>query len=861
MPPHDGDARDGAAFFAQPGGTHPPRFRSGKHIRVKSRQSREKIIDKPAIKPVTKFAYTVPSREEILGTLRTADKPMTGDDVADALSIKPEERDGFFKRLAAMERDAQLRVDTRGVVQLANASSFVAGRVQAHRDGFGFLIPDDAPDDLFLSHQEMQKVMHGDRVLARITGHDRRGRPEGHVVEITERANTRVIGRLIQENGAYIVAPEDKRIGHDVLVPAGSLAGARAGQVVSVQITEYPSRHSQAVGKVVEVLGEIDDPGMEIEIAVRKYGVPHIFSDAAQAQSSKLPDEVRAADLKQRVDLRDVPLVTIDGEDARDFDDAVYCEPVKIGRTTGFRLLVAIADVSHYVKPGEALDVDALERSTSVYFPRRVIPMLPEKLSNGLCSLNPAVDRCVLTCDMLITARGEIKAYQFYPAVIHSAARLTYSEVAAALTNTKGPEAARRMKIMPQLQDLHSVYRVLLEARQRRGAIDFDTTETYIVCNPQSKIEQIVPRTRNDAHKLIEECMLSANVCAADFLKRNKHAGLYRVHAGPTAEKLENLRTFLRGLGLTLTGGDTPHASDFAALMQQIKQRPDAPMLQTMLLRSMQQAVYSPENVGHFGLAYEAYAHFTSPIRRYPDLLTHRAIKAILEGRKYQPDAGSVVLNTAVSSKVRKSQKAAEAKAAQAGKPVKAKSSAGVAIWEELGLHCSSNERRADEASRDVEAWLKCYFMRDKLGEEFGGSVSGVASFGIFVTLDSLFVEGLVHVSELGSDYFEYDDVRNELRGERTGIRYGLTDRVRVQVGRVDLDARKMDFRLVTDTPDRGTAGGVPGKTGGKPSKKAASAPTPEVKAARAARGARTGGAARAAEAPSGRSRSRKKRG
>ena len=864
-----------------------PVFDQVRHNRVKSRQSREKIIDKPAIK----FTYTVPSREEILGTLRTATVPLSGDDVATALSIKQDERDGFFKRLNAMERDAQLRIDTRGIVHLANASSFIAGRVQGHRDGFGFLIPDDATDDLFLSHQEMQKVMHGDRVLARIVGQDRRGRPEGHVVEITERATTRVIGRLIHENGAYIVAPEDKRIGHDVMIPANALQGAKAGQVVSIHITEYPSRHSQAIGKVVEVLGEIDDPGMEIEIAVRKYGVPHIFSDAAQAQAAKLPDEVRAADLKQRVDLRDVPLVTIDGEDARDFDDAVYCEPIKIGRTNGFRLLVAIADVSHYVKPGEALDVDALQRSTSVYFPRRVIPMLPEKLSNGLCSLNPAVDRCVLTCDMVITAKGEVKAYQFYPAVIHSAARLTYNEVAAALANTKGPEAAKRAAILPQLQDLHAAYRVLLDARKRRGAIDFETTETYIVCNPQGKIEQIVPRTRNDAHKLIEECMLSANVCAADFLKRNKHPGLYRVHAGPNPEKLENLRTFLRGVGLSLAGGDTPHASDFAAVVQQIKGRPDAQLLQTMLLRSMQQAVYSPENLGHFGLAYEAYAHFTSPIRRYPDLLTHRAIKAILEGKKYVPDAGGVALNTAVSSKVRKSQKAAEAaKAAEAKKSVRTKAKPGVAIWEELGLHCSSNERRADEASRDVEAWLKCYFMRDKLGEEFGGSISGVASFGVFVTLDSLFVEGMVHVSELGSDFFQYDEVKNELRGERTGMRYGLTDRVRIQVGRVDLDARKMDFRLISDAVDRAASPGA-GKPGagksGKPSKKAASAPSPEVKAVRQAReGARSGrggaapaGAAPAApatmpaasagaggksgqgDAPSRRSRSRKKRG
>lgn len=754
-------------------------------------QNRETIINTPA----SKFAYSVPSREEILGVLRVTDAPLRPDEIADALSIKAEERDGFMKRFAAMERDGQISLDSKGRAELVHASNFIAGRVQGHRDGYGFLLRDDGEQDLFLSHTEMQRAMHGDRVLARAAGTDRRGRPEGHIVEVVERANSRVIGRLINENGQLVVAPEDQRLRLDIQVAPKAAAGAKPGQVVMVEISEFPTRSTQASGKVVEILGDIDDPGMEIEIAVRKYGVPHEFSDAALNQARKLPENVRSADLAQRIDLRDVPLVTIDGEDARDFDDAVYCEPVKVGRSKGFRLLVAIADVSHYVRPGEALDVDALERSTSVYFPRRVIPMLPEKLSNGLCSLNPDVDRCVLVCDMVITADGATKAYQFYPAVIHSAARLTYTEVAAILGNTKGPEAARREALVPHLLDLHEAYRALLSARRARGAIDFDTTETYIVCNPQGKIEQIVPRTRNDAHKLIEECMLAANVCAADFLKRHKHPGLFRVHAGPTAEKLDNLRTFLRTVGLTLGGGEAPHASDYAALMSQVRERPDAPMLQTMMLRSMQQAVYSPNNVGHFGLAYESYAHFTSPIRRYPDLLTHRAIRAVLEGRKYVPDPGSVTLNTAVASKARRG----AAPPAEKDKPVKRGRNDKTAIWEQLGLHCSSNERRADEASRDVEAWLKCYFMRDKLGEVYGGSVSGVTSFGIFVTLDALFVEGLVHISELGSDYFQYDEAKNELRGERTGQRYRLTDRVRVQVGRVDLDARKIDFRLMVD--------------------------------------------------------------
>lgn len=712
--------------------------------------------------------------------------------IAAALDVKPEELDGLTRRLNAMERDGQIKPDRTGRYQLAHQTNFIEGRVSGHREGYGFLIPDDASADIFLPEKEMQKVLHGDRVQVRTVGTDKRGRPEGTIVEVISRANSHVIGRLLNENGVWIVAPEDKRIGQDIQL-AGSPGKAKTGQVVSVELIEQPSRYTQPTGKIVEVLGDIDDPGMEIEIAVRKYGVPHEFSEAAKKLAAKLPGEVRDTDLEDRVDLRDVPLVTIDGEDARDFDDAVYCEPVKIGRSAGYRLIVAIADVSHYVKPNDALDVDALERSTSVYFPRRVIPMLPEKLSNGLCSLNPAVDRLTLVCDAVITAKGEIKAYQFYPAVIHSAARLTYTEVAAILVNTKGTEAARRPALVPHLLHLNEVFHALLQARHARGAIDFETTETYIVCNAAGKIEQILPRTRNDAHRVIEECMLAANVCAADLLQRHEHPGVYRVHAGPTKEKLAQVRTFLKQVGLHLGGGDKPVASDYAELMPKIKARPDAVLLQTMLLRSMQQAVYSPENIGHFGLSYEAYAHFTSPIRRYPDLLTHRAIKAILQGKRYSPKGlDTSVLNTMLSPAARKMQAKDKAEG-------KKKSEGEIAVWEALGIHCSANERRADEASRDVEAWLKCYFVRDKLGEEFTGTISGVTTFGIFVQLDALFIEGLVHVTELGADYFQYDEARHELRGERTGIRYQLTDRVTVQVSRVDLDARKIDLRLVTE--------------------------------------------------------------
>jgi ribonuclease R len=666
--------------------------------------------------------------------------------------------------------------------------SEVAGTVAGHRDGHGFVQRVDGEADVYLSPQEMRAVLHRDRVQVRIIRYDRKGRPEGRVLEILERRRAPIIGRLLHEGGAWLVAPEDKRYGQDILIPGSGTAKAAAGQVVAVELTEPPSLYSQPVGRVTEVLGEIDDPGMEIEIAVRKYEVPHRFSAETMAQTAKLPDQVRAVDRKHRIDLSDVALVTIDGEDARDFDDAVYCEPAKIGRAkaaSGWRLLVAIADVSHYVKPGEPLDEDAFERATSVYFPRRVIPMLPEKLSNGLCSLNPQQDRLAMVCDMLITGDGELHAYQFYPAVMHSHARLTYTEVAAILANTRGPEAQRRRELVPHLLHLHELFRALLKAREARGAIDFETTETQILCDENGRIERIVPRTRNDAHRLIEETMLAANVCAAEFIEQAKHPALYRVHEGPTPEKKTILQNYLRTLGLGLSIGDDPVPREFQQLARATKDRPDATQIHMMLLRSMQQAIYTPVNSGHFGLAYAAYTHFTSPIRRYPDLLVHRVIKAILAERRYHLHAQEEAVPVKKTTRGKVSVPHAEAQA-----------------WEGAGVQCSANERRADEASRDVEAWLKCKFMRDRLGEEYGGTVSAVAGFGLFVQLDELFVDGLVHITELGGEYFRFDEARQELRGERTGVRYSVGTRLRVQVSRVDLDGRKIDFRLVRE---RGT--------------------------------------------------------
>ncbi|MGH6624745.1 MAG: ribonuclease R [Burkholderiaceae bacterium] len=729
------------------------------------------------------------SAETILDALTAARAPLTPTELADRLHVSEDARQALATDLDELERSGRVVRNRAGLLLVAARANLLSGQVQGHRDGFGFLIRDDGGQDLVLSEHEMSKVLHGDRVLARITGTDRRGRPEGEIVEVIERRTNKLVGRLLNERGVMIVVPEDQRIQHDILVPPGSALSAEPGQVVVAEILQQPQRFVQPVGRVIEVLGAIDDPGMEIEIAVRKFSVPHEFPEAALAVAAALPDTVTAKDVRGRVDLRDIPLVTIDGEDARDFDDAVFCQPIA-GRKKGWRLIVAVADVSHYVRPGDALDAEAQNRSTSVYFPRRVIPMLPEKLSNGLNSLNPDVDRLAMVCDCVVSAKGAVEAYQFYPAVIHSHGRLTYTEVWEALSVPGGRAAQRLVHLLPQLHDLYALYEALAGARETRGAIDFETTETYIVCDPNGRIEKIVPRVRNDAHKLIEECMLAANVCAADFLIRSKHPALYRVHEGPTPDRLANVRAMLKTLNLALEGGDDPQPADYARLIKKIRPRPDAQLLQTVLLRSMQQAIYSPHNSGHFGLAFEAYTHFTSPIRRYPDLLVHRAIKAALARKPYAP-----VLTGSPDGAVAPLAARRAMRARQDAKPTA--SSDAVAVWEKLGLLCSANERRADDAGRDVEAWLKSYYMRERVGETFSGTVSSVVPFGVFVVLDDLYVEGLVHVSELGSEYFLFNEPLHELRGERTGLRYRLGDRVTVQVARVDLEARRIEFRLV----------------------------------------------------------------
>ena len=708
-----------------------------------------------------KYTNPLPSREYLLTILAEQGVPMFPDELALMLSIKRAEREFFERRLFAMERAGQVIINRKGAVCVSNKLDLIKCKVVGHRDGYGFAVPlEGEGEDLFLPEREMHKVLHGDHVMVRAGGTDKRGRTEGNIVEVLERAVNRVVGRIYHERGVWFVVAEDRRINQDILIEGGGEANAKHGQVVMVEILQQPDSHRQSIGRVLEVLGAYADPGMEIEIALRKHDLPHVFNPAAEAQAKSTPSKVRKMDHKGRVDLRDLPLVTIDGETARDFDDAVYAE--RDGK--GFRLVVAIADVSHYVEPGDALDLDAYERGTSVYFPRRVIPMLPEALSNGICSLNPDVERLCMVCDMQVTAKGQVKSSRFYPAVMCSKARLTYNQVWDWLSNGSNHE------LMPQLHTLYDLFKTLLAARAKRGAIDFDTTETQMVFNESGKIDRIVPVVRNDAHRLIEECMLAANVCAADYIQENKHKCLFRVHEGPTTDRLENLHTYLKLAGLTLGGGDKPTTKDYATLADQIRARPDALVVQTMLLRSMQQAVYTPDNLGHFGLAYEAYTHFTSPIRRYPDLLVHRTIKAILKGDVYQ-----------------------------AGK------------WSQLGEHCSMAERRADDASRDVESWLKTYYMRDKIGEIFCGKINAVTSFGVFVLLDNVYVEGLVHISELGKDYFHFRKDIQAIVGEKSGLRYQLGDTLTVKVVRADLESSKIDFQLVTDKA-AAPIGAAPGK-------------------------------------------------
>lgn len=722
-----------------------------------------------------KYENPIPSREFILELVKTNQSPISRDDIFAELELAGEEQaEALRRRLRAMERDGQLVFTRNKCYALPEKMNLIKGRVIGHREGFGFLRPEDGGDDLFLSQREMDALMHGDQALVQPLRVDSRGRREARVVRLLESRDLEVVGRYFVENGVSYVVPDDSRIAQDILIPQGETQGARMGQVVVISISQRPTKRMTGVGKVVEVLGETMDPGMEIEIALRTHGIPHIWPGEVKQETSTLAEDVPEAAKAGRQDLRQLPLLTIDGEDARDFDDAVHCEPKSSG---GWRLWVAIADVSYYVRPGTALDTEAYLRGNSVYFPEQVIPMLPEVLSNGLCSLNPQVDRLCMVAEMSISASGKLSDFKFYEAVMNSHARLTYTKVAAIV---EGDEVLRERyaPLVPHLEALNAMYHAMKQARHQRGAVEFETEESQFVFNAQRKIESIIPVVRNDAHKIIEECMIAANVAAARFIEKQDAHALFRVHDKPAEEKLTNFRSFLAEVGLELKGGDEPEPADYALLAEQIKGRPDAELIQTMLLRSMKQAVYQAENNGHFGLALQSYGHFTSPIRRYPDLIMHRAIKAQLS--KMQGDGSN---NTG-------------------GVPYQLDQVAP------MGEHCSSTERRADDATRDVADWLKCEYMLDHVGNEFNGTIANVTGFGFFVRLDEIHIDGLVHISSLQNDYYQFDAARQTLIGENFRRRYRLGDKIRVKVMAVNLDDSKIDFETVEEALPAGAKSG-----------------------------------------------------
>ena len=736
----------------------PEKRESKKHAIKRSR----KIKDPEAKLEAQRYENPVASRTLILKTIKKAGM-MTQSSVFKALNVRPDQEEGVGRRLAAMARDGQLVRNRRGGFLPVDEKNLIRGHVIAHADGFGFLVPDEGGDDLFLSGKQMRGVLHGDRAVATVAGVDRRGRLEGSIVSVIERANKTLIGRLFDDDGIAYVVPDNKRISQNIMIPANMFADATPGQIVKVEITHQPTSRRQMAGKVIDVIGDHMAPGMEIEISIHNHSIPYEFSDEVVAQADKFGAEVKDSDKSGRVDLRSTALLTIDGADARDFDDAVYCEP----KSSGWKLFVAIADVAHYVDISSPLDVEAYERATSVYFPGRVVPMLPEALSNGLCSINPDVDRLCMVCEMNIDQQGEVESYDFKEAVMRSHARLTYTQVADALEDNSTQIIPA--DIMPHIINLNDMYKALDGARRRRGTIEFDTTETVINFTDDKRIESIRPSVRNEAHKIIEECMISANVCAAKYIAKSKNPCLYRVHEDPADEKIEDLRGFLSDLDLKLGAPSRKiTSSDYAQLSSEIKERDDFHMIQTLMLRSMKQAIYIAENSGHFGLALTHYAHFTSPIRRYPDLLVHRALKHI------------------VRQKISKRGKKSDYMYTQDR-------------MMQMGEHCSNNERRANEATRDAEFALKCEYMLDKIGQSYDAHITGVVGFGLFVELDEHFVEGLVHITSLPKDYYVFDPKAHQLVGENRGMQFGLNDTVRIRVARVDMDERKIDFELISE--------------------------------------------------------------
>jgi len=700
------------------------------------------------------YQNPIPSRELILEIMNDHGVPIPKKELIKKLEITKDEYPFFEKRIGAMARQGQILINRKDILCISKKLNLIPGKIMGHPDGFGFLIPEDSSlQDVFLSPKEMSKVFHNDEVMVQVTGIDKKGRQEGVIVEVLSRGNSMIVGRVIQNHGVTIVRAEDKRISHDILVPYHQDMNAQPGQVVEVEMTTQPDFRTKPMGQITKIIGNYSDSGIEIEIALRKHHLPHEFSKDAIKESESFNDEIFVSDYKDHTDLTKLDFVTIDGETAKDFDDAVFAEKAE----SNMRLFVAIADVSSYVSSSSQLDKEALSRGNSVYFPRRVIPMLPEKLSNGLCSLNPQVNRLTMVCEMVIDNEGLVSEFKFYPAIIFSKARLTYTITHKILYENDDDLIKKYSHVLTNLKNLKKVYDLLSKQREKRSAIEFDSVETAINFNEDGKIDSIQPVHRNEAHKIIEECMLAANVSAAKFLLKENSPAIYRNHESPKEEKLELLKNYIAEFGLKLGGGQKPSAKDYSALLQSIRLRPESQMLQTMILRSMQQAVYETKNKGHFGLAYDTYTHFTSPIRRYPDLIVHRAIKEKLKRNELR-----------------------------------------VKDLDGIAKQCSTTERRADEASRDVEDWLKCYFMKDRLGDVFSGTISSVTGFGVFVSLDEIYIEGLIHVTDLGNDYYVFNKSKHALIGERSGKSFGMGDRVKVKVSQIDMNLSRIDLILIS---------------------------------------------------------------
>ena len=689
-----------------------------------------------------KYESPIPSREHILSFIQ--EKPRSKRQLFDLLALADEQKKAFERRLRAMVRDKQLSCNKSGVYRPFSNRGLLTGTVIANPKGFGFVALDKGGKDLRLTSQQMKLVFHGDKIRVRLLNK----KLDAEIVEVLETVKT-LVGRLHLDGKKPYVVVDDRRIKHNIEITE-LIDGCLDNQVVVVEMLSSPTIDSDAKGKISSIIGNYLDEGVEVDSAIYRHQIPAVFSEKALKESAQLPTKVIPKDKKNRIDITKLELITIDGEDSRDFDDAVYAEPTK----NGWKLLVAIADVSHYVKEGSELDSESYERGNSVYFPHRVVPMLPEAISNGLCSLNPKVERLSMVCEMSIDPLGELLDYKFYSAVMLSHARLTYTQVNEMLEDKKSPLRKAFSNVADNIDFLYGLYKTLRISRQKRGVMDFDRIESQILFDNKGKIKDIVASSRNDAHRLIEECMLMANQAAAKFLQKNNEDFLYRSHPKPTAEKVELTQKFLTAIGLTLEGGIEPESRNFAKVLKQAKGRDDENIIKTVVLRTMKQATYTPVNEGHFGLAFEDYAHFTSPIRRYPDLLVHRAIKRVLNKASREPS----------------------------GKMI------------EFGTHLSMTERRADDASRDVEQWLKCEYMRDKVGENFHGVISGVAGFGLFVELSEVYVEGLVSIRDLKDDYFIFDDVHHQLKGQRGGKIYRLGDMIKVKVASVNLDDRKIDF-------------------------------------------------------------------